>query len=54
MVRMIAMLQELELLQATDPEAAKDKLEEMEKMRVGERASLKHRNASKYLQLQVC
>merc|ERR1719341_20759 len=39
-------LQELERLQATDPEAAKEKLEEMEKVRIGERASLKHRNAS--------
>merc|ERR1712192_26379 len=29
------------------------KLEEMEKVRIGERASLKHRNASKYLQLQA-
>merc|ERR1712130_382994 len=46
-------LQELERLQATDPEAAKEKLEEMEKVRIGERASLKHRNASKYLQLQA-
>jgi len=46
-------VQELERLQATDPEAAKEKLEEMEKVRIGERASLKHRNASKYLQLQA-
>jgi U3 small nucleolar RNA-associated protein 14 len=46
-------LQELEHLQNTDPEAAREKLEEMEKMRIDERASLKHRNASKYLQLQV-
>jgi len=46
-------LQELERLQATDPEAAKEKLEEMEKVRIGERATLKHRNASKYLQLQA-
>merc|ERR1719370_361179 len=46
-------VQELERLQATDPEAAKEKLEEMEKVRIGERATLKHRNASKYLQLQA-
>merc|ERR1719430_2586722 len=46
-------VQELERLQATDPEAAKEMLEEMEKVRIGERASLKHRNASKYLQLQA-
>merc|ERR1719341_2837896 len=34
-------------------ETAKEKLEEMEKVRIGERATLKHRNASKYLQLQA-
>merc|ERR1719447_2086546 len=34
-------------------EKEKEKLEEMEKVRIGERATLKHRNASKYLQLQA-
>jgi len=46
-------LAELERLQNADPEAAAEKINEMEKMRIQERASLKHRNASKYLQLQA-
>ncbi|QQP58438.1 Smooth muscle caldesmon_ putativelike, partial [Caligus rogercresseyi] len=45
-------LRELELLHATNPELAAEKLEEMEKIRIEERATLKHRNASKFLQFQ--
>ena len=43
-------LAELEQLSKTDPEAAAEKLEQIEKTRIEERASLKHRNASKFLQ----
>ena len=43
-------LAELEQLSKTDPEAAAEKLEHIEKTRIEERASLKHRNASKFLQ----
>ena len=43
-------LAEIEQLSKTDPEAAAEKLEQLEKARIQERASLKHRNASKYLQ----
>merc|ERR1711874_565308 len=46
-------LKELEELERIDPEAAAEKLEEMEKTRIEERASLKHRNASKHLQFQA-
>ena len=42
-------LAELENLSKTDPEAAAEKLELIEKTRIEERASLKHRNASKFL-----
>merc|ERR1711892_1449235 len=37
----------------TDPVAAAEKLAELDKVRIEERASLKHRNASKYLQEQA-
>ena len=40
---------EIEQLSKYDPEAAAEKLEQLEKSRIEERASLKHRNASKYL-----
>jgi len=43
-------LAELEQLSRIDPEAAAEKLEQIEKTRIEERASLKHRNASKFLQ----
>jgi len=46
-------LAELEELTRTDPEAAAEKLAELDKVRIEERASLKHRNASKYLQDQA-
>ena len=46
-------LAELEELTRTDPEAAAEKLAELDKIRIEERASLKHRNASKYLQEQA-
>jgi len=46
-------LAELEELTRTDPEAAAEKLAELDKVRIEERASLKHRNASKYLQEQA-
>ena len=46
-------LQELEELQKSNPELAQEKLEEMDKIRIAERASLKHRNSSKYLQMQA-
>ncbi|XP_040582267.1 U3 small nucleolar RNA-associated protein 14 homolog A [Lepeophtheirus salmonis] len=46
-------VRELELLHASNPELAAEKLEEMEKIRIQERATLKHRNASKYLQAQA-
>ena len=42
-------LAEIEQLSKLDPEAAAEKLEALEKDRIKERASLKHRNASKYL-----
>lgn len=46
-----AMAKEIEELSRTDPEAAAEKLEEGQKSRVLERATLRHRNNSKYLQL---
>jgi len=46
-------IKELEELERTDPSAAAEKLAEMEKTRIEERASLKHRNASKHLQFQA-
>merc|ERR1711915_706714 len=46
-------LVELEELTKTDPEAAAQKLAELEKVRIEERASLKHRNASKFLHDQA-
>ena len=45
------MQKEIEELQRTDPEAAYEKLMEAKKTRVLERATLRHRNNSKYLQL---
>lgn len=46
-------IKELEELERTDPAAAAEKLAEMDKTRIEERASLKHRNASKHLQFQA-
>ena len=43
-------LAEIEQLSKIDPEAAAEKLEQLDKARIQERASLKHRNASKFLQ----
>ena len=43
-------LAELEQLSQNDPEAAAEKMEQLERKRIEERASLKHRNASKFLQ----
>merc|ERR1719334_1539655 len=45
-------LKELERLAETDPQAAAEQIERLEKQRIMERASLKHRNASKFLQMQ--
>jgi len=45
-------LKEFENLQTTDPEAALLKLEELEKSRIQERMSLKHRNTSKWAKMQ--
>jgi len=45
-------LKELEKLAETDPQAAAEELERLDRMRIEERASLKHRNASKFLQEQ--
>ncbi len=44
---------ELEELHKTNPELALEKLAELDKTRIAERASLKHRNSSKYLQTQA-
>lgn len=47
-------LKDLEILQKTDPEAALKELEELEKIRAGERASLRHHSTGKWAQnLQV-
>jgi len=46
-------LKEFEELQKTDPEAALVKLEELDRARVEERMSLKHRNTSKWAKAQV-
>jgi len=46
-------LAELEELTRNNPEAAAEKLAELDKIRIEERASLKHRNASKFLQEQA-
>lgn len=46
-------MKEIEELEKTDPEAAAERLKELEKTRIAERASLKHRNASKFLQFQA-
>jgi U3 small nucleolar RNA-associated protein 14 len=45
-------LKEFEELQQKDPEAAMGKLEELNKSRVQERMSLKHRNTSKWAKMQ--
>jgi U3 small nucleolar RNA-associated protein 14 len=45
-------LKEFEELQEKDPEAAMLKLEELDKARVQERMSLKHRNTSKWAKMQ--
>jgi len=45
-------LKEFEQLQKTDPEAALVKLEELDKSRIQERMSLKHRNTSKWAKMQ--
>lgn len=46
-------LQQLEQLAHNDPEAAAEQLEQLERRRIEERASLKHRNASRFLQEQA-
>jgi len=46
-------MKELEELQKTDPEAAAERLKEAQRSRILERATLRHRNNSKYLQLQA-
>jgi len=46
-------LAELEELTRNNPEAAAEKLAELDKVRIEERASLKHRNASKFLKEQA-
>ena len=43
---------ELEELKRTNPELALEEMEKLEKTRIAERATLKHRNSSKYLQMQ--
>ena len=43
---------ELEELKKTNPEMAWEAMEKLEKTRIAERATLKHRNSSKYLQMQ--
>uniref|UniRef100_A0A0N5B072 proline--tRNA ligase n=1 Tax=Syphacia muris TaxID=451379 RepID=A0A0N5B072_9BILA len=45
------LIKEFDELLAKDPEAAKEKLEEIDKQRILERATLKHRNGSKRMQL---
>ncbi len=44
---------EIEELRKTDPELAMEKMQEDEKSRILERATLKHRNNSKFMQLQA-
>jgi len=46
-------LKQLENLAATDPQAAAERIEKMNKVRILERATLKHRNSSKYMQEQA-
>lgn len=41
-------MKEFELLQKTDPEAALKKLEELERSRAEERATLRHRSTGKW------
>lgn len=41
-------IKEFELLQKTDPEAAMKKLEELEKTRAEERATLRHKSTGKW------
>ena len=43
---------ELEELKRTNPELALEEMEKLERTRIAERATLKHRNSSKYLQMQ--
>lgn len=43
---------EMDELQKTNPELAIERMAELDKTRVMERASLKHRNSSKFLQMQ--
>ena len=43
---------ELEELRRTNPELALEEMEKLERTRIAERATLKHRNSSKYLQMQ--
>ena len=42
----------MEELKRTNPEVALEEMEKLEKTRIAERATLKHRNSSKYLQMQ--
>ena len=44
---------EIEELKRTDPERAMEMMKEDEKTRILERATLRHRNNSKYMQLQA-
>jgi len=46
-------LKRLENLAVTDPQAAAEHIEKMNKVRILERATLKHRNASKFMQEQA-
>ena len=39
-------------MKRTNPELALEEMERLEKIRMVERATLKHRNSSKYLQMQ--
>jgi U3 small nucleolar RNA-associated protein 14 len=46
-------MREFEELQKTNPEAAMEKLEELEKARITERMTLKHRNTTKWAKMQA-
>lgn len=46
-------MKDFEELQKTDPQAAMIKLEELERARIQERMSLKHRNTSKWAKMQA-
>ena len=46
-------MREFEELQKTNPEAAMEKLQELDKARIQERMSLKHRNTTKWAKMQA-